>query len=103
MAPLIQEVSGASNTKVRIQAVQALLEVPSDVSYWQPAEADALVIAVCDALQSIKDGVSPSTCSSAAESRQLAAYVQTLRSELLKLAEHWATHALSLPGAGARA
>eukprot|EP00427_Karlodinium_veneficum_P054714 CAMPEP_0169415140 /NCGR_PEP_ID=MMETSP1017-20121227/62382_1 /TAXON_ID=342587 /ORGANISM="Karlodinium micrum, Strain CCMP2283" /LENGTH=134 /DNA_ID=CAMNT_0009522905 /DNA_START=90 /DNA_END=491 /DNA_ORIENTATION=- len=90
--------------KVRIQAAQALMEVPSDQSFWEPAESDFFLVATIDALQSVKDGVpANAVASSPGEAKQFATYLETLRAEIYRLGEHWATCSSTQLGSVAQA
>eukprot|EP00927_Polykrikos_kofoidii_P049799 TRINITY_DN43808_c0_g1_i1.p1 TRINITY_DN43808_c0_g1~~TRINITY_DN43808_c0_g1_i1.p1 ORF type:complete len:1362 (-),score=203.36 TRINITY_DN43808_c0_g1_i1:86-4171(-) len=96
---LCNAVSQFSNMKVRIQATQALCRLPATPTMWGQANADAVIVAVCDALLSLE----PTKGRTSAEEKQIATYLKTLLVELRSLAEHWAQHATNSIGDRARA
>jgi len=106
VAALTRAVADVANMKVRIQAAQALVNVPrAETSptvastLWAGEQADAVIMAVCDALIAldVKSGAEPPK-----EGKQAAAYLKALRIELVRLGEHWAVCAAEAPGAAAR-
>eukprot|EP00929_Paragymnodinium_shiwhaense_P090604 TRINITY_DN50780_c0_g1_i2.p1 TRINITY_DN50780_c0_g1~~TRINITY_DN50780_c0_g1_i2.p1 ORF type:complete len:1296 (-),score=273.85 TRINITY_DN50780_c0_g1_i2:65-3952(-) len=108
---LLNSIAEKSNMKVRIQAAQALQQLPvpgcvaeaavvSARRFWQPDHGDAVISAICTALVAID---SPPGIDQPAEGgKQAAAYVRTLRGELHALAQHWARCTPEPPGAAAR-
>jgi len=92
---LAGEVGCAENMKVRIQAAQALTQLPCDAVFWAADDADAILMALCDAFVAIEKGAGASGSS---RDRQFATYLQTLRTELYHLGEHWAACSTAPPG-----
>ncbi|CAK0907249.1 unnamed protein product, partial [Prorocentrum cordatum] len=82
---LCRSVSSATNLKVRIQAAQALANLPPAPRLWPRGDADAVLTCLCEALASLDRPVGEQPV----EERQRAQYASQLRAELLGLGEHW--------------
>eukprot|EP00746_Dinoflagellata_sp_MGD_P031300 gnl/MRDRNA2_/MRDRNA2_174418_c0_seq1.p1 gnl/MRDRNA2_/MRDRNA2_174418_c0~~gnl/MRDRNA2_/MRDRNA2_174418_c0_seq1.p1 ORF type:complete len:427 (+),score=88.73 gnl/MRDRNA2_/MRDRNA2_174418_c0_seq1:26-1282(+) len=83
LQPSLLQAASATNLKVRIQAVKALTQWPSDSRLWELKAADIPLEAICDALTSPDKGATP------AEERQRATYLKSLRTEICVLAALW--------------
>lgn len=93
---LCEGAAAADNMKVRIQAVQALTQLPLVPRFWTLADADSVLVALCEALGALGE----QTGGKRVEDRQRALYAGALRTELRGLGEHWAACApATAPGA----
>lgn len=82
---LVEQMEQAGNMKVRIQAAQALTQLPKQEVFWSPHHETMILRGVRGALAALEG----SSTETAVEAKQRAVYTQALQTELIGLGDLW--------------